>query len=73
MSIHVLVPLTDSFEGLVLAVAVDVVAVHLIVFVARRRSCPSYGALHSVEFGVDQARWDVLLVRHGDLQRLDLW
>lgn len=64
VAVHVLVPLADPLERLVLAAAVDVVAVHLVVFVARRCPRPPHGALHSVELGVDQWWHRVLVVGH---------
>lgn len=37
LPVHVLVPFAHSLEGLILPVAINMVAVHLIVFVARTR------------------------------------
>ena len=44
--VHMFVPFTDSFECLSAAAAVDVVAIHLALFVSRRRSVAAQSSLY---------------------------
>lgn len=64
VSVHVLVPLAHPLEGLALALAVDVVAEHLVAFVARRRPVAADGVDRSWDC---RCYWDDgdMLVRHG--------